>query len=151
MRFYLAGPVGYGNPGTEWKYDIKQLLRERGHEVYDPIENDDNYSEVVTMNEMKKSPEIHCQKIREIMQRIFRDDCEFISTCDYIVCYFANRGLGTSSEQGIAYYLNNFLNNKIQTISIFDPNFRPEEWTLCCSDHIFFNLPETINFLKDIA
>ncbi len=54
MKFYLAGPVGYGNPGIEWKLEIKNYLRRAGHNVYDPIENDSNYPKVTRLNEIKK-------------------------------------------------------------------------------------------------
>jgi hypothetical protein len=150
VKFYLAGPVGYGNPGREWKHDLVTLIRDAGHTVYDPIENDDKYPLVETMNQLKKSPRENCAKIKEIMQEIFIDDCEFITGSDYIICYFAGRALGTSSEQGIAYYLNRFMGKRIKTICIFDKEFMPDEWTLCCSDYTFFSLDECKEFLKEL-
>ena len=123
MKFYLAGPVGYGKYGTKWKDGIKELLRNKGYEVYDPIENDEKYTNVSKMNEMKKYPKKHHKAIKRIMQEIFIDDCKFITDCDYIICYFSGRALGTASEQGIAYYLNLFLGKKVRTISIFEDHF----------------------------
>ncbi len=150
MKFYLAGPVGYGFPGKEWKEEIKCLLRDKGHEVYDPLENDHRYPRVLAMNEMKANPRRYWKDIREIMQEIFRDDCAFISTCDYLICYFVGRAYGTISEQGIAHYLSTFQNNKVKTLCIFDVTFTPDEWTLCCADEVFFDLPSCIDFLRGL-
>lgn len=148
MKIYLAGPVGYGHPGKEWKEEIKSLLRKKGHEVYDPIKNDGKYPEVDKMNRLKLSPKKHHLEIKRIMQQIFLDDTKYISNADYVICYFAGRALGTSSEQGIAYYLNKLGNRKTKTISIFDENFNPDEWVICCSDHIFFDIKSCIKYLK---
>lgn len=151
MKFYLAGPVGYGSPGIEWKEEMKEFLRSCGHEVYDPIENDHKYPLVAKMNVLKENAREHTLEIKQIMQEIFMDDCAFISECDYVICYFAGRGYGTISEQGIAYYLQKFFGKSIQTLSIFDSTFHPDEWLLCCSDHVFFSIPECVSFLRRIA
>lgn len=148
MKFYLAGPVGYGHPGIEWKSEIKKILRVAGHEVYDPIENDTKYPEVSSMNLMKKNPQKNWRNIKRIMQKIFIDDCLYIEKCDYIICYFIGRAFGTISEQGIAYYCTKLNNKRVKTISIFEENFNPDEWTLCCSDYVFFSLYEFIHYLK---
>lgn len=150
MKLYLAGPVGYGTPGIEWKEEIKNVLRKKGHVVYDPIENDEHYPRVVELNEWKKSPRKHWIDIHNLMQDIFVDDNNFITECDYIICYFAGRALGTSSEQGISYYLKTFLKKKITIISIFDKSFNPDEWTLCCSDKVFFSMKDCLKFLEEL-
>lgn len=150
MKFYLAGPVGYGIPGVEWKSELKSYLRSCGHEVYDPIENDGKYLRVSEMNMMKENPKIYYKDIHEIMQEIFLDDCLFISDCDYLICYFIGRSYGTISEQGIAYYLKTFLNKKVKTLNIFDNTFQPDEWIICCSDEIFSNVEECIKFLRKL-
>ena len=151
MKFYLAGPVGYGIPGVEWKSGIKQLLRWRGHEVYDPIENDHKYPLVSKMNFLKEHPRKNAGEIKQIMQEIFIDDCAFISECDYLICYFVNKAYGTISEQGIAYYLRRLLGKKVQTICLFDESFTPDEWTLCCADHLFFVRDKFQQFLEEIS
>ena len=151
MKFYLAGPVGYGTPGTEWKDKIKALLRRHGHEVYDPIENDHKYPEVSAMNVMKDNPKKHQEEVRKIMQPIFWDDCAYITDCDYVICYFVGNSLGTSSEQGIAYYLNRFLGKNVKTLTIFDRSFHPDEWVLCCSHHVFFSINDCIRFLEGLC
>ena len=97
MKFYLAGPVGYGYPGIEWKSDMKKILRGKGHEVYDPIENDIKYPEVPRMNTMKDNPKKNWREIKMIMQEIFIDDCSYIQQCDYIICYFIGKAFGTIS------------------------------------------------------
>lgn len=151
MKFYLAGPVGYGENGIEWKREIKEYLREKGNVVYDPIENDHKYPLVEKMNIMKSQSKRYFREIKEIMQEIFVDDCEFITNCDYLICYYIGRSYGTISEQGIAYYLNKFLNKKVKTINIFHESFNPDEWVLCCSDYVFFNIEECMNFLKGLS
>ncbi len=149
LKFYLAGPVGYGSPGIEWKQEMKDILRSYNHEVYDPIENDDKYPEIPKMNILKENPKEHYKEIKRIMKTVFIDDCEFITNCDYVICYFTGRALGTASEQGIAYYLNKFLNKNVKTISIIDESFKPDEWVLCCSDHVFFSIKECNEFLAE--
>ena len=149
MKIYLAGPVGYGTPGIEWKQEFTKTLRTRGHTVYDPIDNDILHPEVPKMNTMKEDPKQNWREIKRIMQSIFNEDCRFITDFDYLICYFSGRALGTASEQGIAYYLRNFLDKKVQTISLFDSSFKPDEWTLCCSDHVFFNTSDCLHFLME--
>jgi hypothetical protein len=146
MKFYLAGPVGYGTPGINWKKKIKHDLRTAGHEVYDPIENDVHYALVEAMNKMKKQPMLYHIEIKEIMQEIFIDDCKFIANCDYVICYFVGKSYGTISEQGIAHFANVFLGKKVRSICIFE-DFIPDEWLLCCADYIFFSLSEAKEFL----
>lgn len=150
MKFYLAGPVGYGPEGTTWKDDIKCILRSKGHEVYDPIENDGKYPDVLKMNIFKFDPKKYYKEIHQIMQEIFFDDCDYITNCNYLICYFSGRSYGTVSEQGIAYYLNKFLHKNIQTISIFSEEFSPDEWVLCCSNHVFFSKEDALAFLQEI-
>ena len=149
MKFYLAGPVGYGPDGVLWKQNIKLFLRSRNHEVYDPIENDGNYSRVKEMNEMKYNPKKYHAEIKAIMQEIFQEDCKFIGDCDYLICYFTGRAYGTISEQGIAYYLSTFLRKNIRTLCIIAQDFHPDEWVLCCSDEIFFSIEECLTFLRE--
>ncbi len=149
MKFYLAGPVGYGVPGIEWKQEIKDALRKKGHVVYDPIENDGKYPDIERMNVMKQNPKKYYKDIKSIMQQVFVDDCEFITDCDYLICYFVGRSYGTISEQGIAYYLSTFFEKKVKTITILDPAFHPDEWVLCCSDFVFFSLEEGIAYLLE--
>lgn len=150
MKFYLAGPVGYGKDGTKWKDNIKKILRAKRHEVYDPIENDEKYEDVEEMNKMKDNPRKYHKEIKKIMAEIFIDDCKYITECDYIICYFSGKALGTASEQGIAYYLNLFSGKNVKTISIFSEGFHPDEWTICCSNHIFFSTKECITFLRSL-
>jgi|SRR3989344_531965 len=147
MKFYLAGPVGYGNPGIEWKEKIKKELRSKGHEVYDPIENDGKYPGIKDMNKMKLDSKKYFDEIRKIMQEVFIDDCKFITECDYLICYFIGRSYGTISEQGIAFYLNKFLNKKVKTINVFSKEFYPDEWIICCSDYYFLSISECLDFL----
>jgi nucleoside 2-deoxyribosyltransferase len=149
MKFYLAGPVGYGSPGREWKNGIKNSLINSWHEVWDPIENDANYPRVNEMNKMKENPRVYFKEIREIMQEIFFDDCKFIEECDYLICYFVNRSYGTISEQGIAHYLSKMAGRRVKTICIFHETFIPDEWTLCCSDYVFFSLSEAEKFIME--
>ena len=149
MKFYLAGPVGYGNPGKEWKENIKSILIDAGHEVWDPIENDANYPGVNEMNQMKENPRIYFKEIKEIMQGLFIDDCKFIDECDYIICYFVNRSYGTISEQGIAYYASKLLGKKVKTLCIFHDSFFPDEWVLCCSDYVFFSIHDAEKFIGE--
>lgn len=149
MKFYLAGPVGYGTPGVEWKESLKHMLRKKGHEVYDPIENDHRYARVKEMNEMKSNPKEYWREIHSIMQEIFRDDCVFITECDYIICYFVGKSFGTISEQGIAYYAKIFHQSNVQTLCIFEPAFVPDEWILGCADYTFFSLADFISFARE--
>lgn len=148
QKFYLAGPVGYGKDGTDWKEKLKQILRKNGHTVYDPIENDGKYPLIPKMNKLKEESKKNFKEIKQIMQNVFTDDCEFIKESDYLLCYFKGRAYGTISEQGIAYFANKFFNKKVKTISIFDESFIPDEWVLCCSDYIFFSTEECEKFLE---
>ena len=148
MKFYLAGPVGYGNPGREWKEKIKSMLIRYGHDVWDPIENDANYPLVDNMNKMKEKPKIYFKEIKEIMQGLFIDDCKFIEECDFLICYFINKSYGTVSEQGIAYYASKLLNKKVKTLCLFHDSFFPDEWVLCCCDYVFFSIEELENFIE---
>ena len=148
MKFYLAGPVGYGNPGREWKEKIKSMLIRYGHDVWDPIENDANYPLVDNMNKMKEKPKIYFKEIKEIMQGLFIDDCKFIEKCDFLICYFINKSYGTVSEQGIAYYASKLLNKKVKTLCLFHDSFFPDEWVLCCCDYVFFSIEELENFIE---
>ena len=149
MKFYIAGPVGYGAPGKEWKENIKSMLIRAGHEVWDPIENDANYPRVNEMNEMKKNPKLHFKEIKDVMQGLFIDDCKFIENCDFLICYFANKSYGTISEQGIAYYISKLLKKKVKTLCVFHDSFFPDEWVLCCSDYVFSSIDKLEEFIKE--
>ncbi len=82
------------------------------------------------------------------MQGIFKDDCNYIRNCDYVICYFSGRSLGTAAEQTLAYFLNIYSKKRIKTITIFDENFKPDEWTIYCSDYVFFSINECLKKLK---
>jgi hypothetical protein len=148
MKFYLAGPVGYDAEGVAWKKGMKDFLRQSGHEVYDPIENDFKYPQVSKMNILKENSKENWAATKEIMQEIFRDDCRYITNCDFLICYFKGRSLGTAAEQCLAYFLTKLGGKRIKTINIFDCSFNPDEWVLCCSDFVFFSIEDCLKFLK---
>ena len=148
MLFYLAGPIEYSpDKGTAWRAQIAPVLRELGHEVYDPTENELKGLTETEAREFRSWKATDLRRFRQTIQKIIAYDLDLIEhRCDAIVCYwdqYAGRGAGTQGEltfahrKGIPVYL--VCGMPIEQVS---------GWLLGCATEVFTSFHELQEFLS---
>jgi nucleoside 2-deoxyribosyltransferase len=151
MFFYLAGPIEYSpDKGTAWRAEIAPVLRELGHEVYDPTKNELKGLTEAEAREFRAWKQSDLQRFRRTIQKIIAYDLDLIEhRCDAIVCYWdqhAGRGAGTQGEltfahrMGIPVYL--ICGMPVEQIS---------GWLLGCATEVFAGFDEFQEFAAKLS
>jgi len=110
MFFYLAGSIEYSpDKGKGWRLEIAPRLRELGHEIYDPAEDELKNLTEVEAREFRSWKQTDLDRFRRTVQKIIAYDLDLIEhRVDAIVCFwdeYAGRGAGTQGELTFAHRL----------------------------------------------
>jgi nucleoside 2-deoxyribosyltransferase len=146
MFFYLAGSIEYSpDKGRAWRARIAPALKELGHEVYDPAEDELKNLTEAEAREFRTWKQTDLERFRRTVQKIIAYDLDLIEhSSDAIICYWdehAGRGAGTQGELtfahriGVPVYL--ICGVPIEQIS---------GWLLACATEIFCSFDEFHEF-----
>ncbi|HEX2327462.1 MAG TPA: hypothetical protein VHN74_01970 [Candidatus Angelobacter sp.] len=146
MLFYLAGSIEYSpDLGKGWRAKITPLLRELGHEVYDPAEDELKNLSEAEAREFRAWKVSNLARFQQTVRKIIAYDLDLIEhRCDAIVCYwdeYAGRGAGTQGELTFAHRL------EIPVYLIAGiPVEHISGWLLGCASAVFTSFEEFHEF-----
>ncbi len=148
MLFYLAGSIEYSpDLGKGWRAQITPLLKEHGHEVYDPAEDELKNLSETEMREFRSWKTTDLQRFQNTIRKIIAYDLDLIQhRCDAIVCYwdqYAGRGAGTQGELTFAHRLGIpvYLVCGVQLEQI-------SGWLLGCATEVFLSFDHFGEFIR---
>ena len=137
MLIYLAGSIEYSpDKGKGWRLRIAPTLKNLGHEVYDPAEDELKNLTEAEVREFRDWKRTNLGRFRETVQKIIAYDLDLIEhRADAIVCFwdeYAGRGAGTQGELTFAHRLG---------VPVYLICSMPVEqvsgWLLACATEIF--------------
>ena len=146
MLFYLAGSIEYSpDLGKGWRAEITPVLRELGHEVYDPAEDELKNLSEAEAREFRAWKNSDLGRFQQTVRKIIAYDLDLIEhRCDAVVCYWdehAGRGAGTQGELTFAHRLG------IPVYLIAGmPVERISGWLLGCASGVFTSFEEFRGF-----
>jgi nucleoside 2-deoxyribosyltransferase len=149
MLFYLAGSIEYSpDLGKRWRAEISPVLRDLGHEVYDPAEDELKNLSEAEAREFRGWKNSDLERFQQTVRKIIAYDLDLIEhRCDAIVCYWdehAGRGAGTQGELTFAHRLG------IPVYLIAGmPVERISGWLLGCASEVFTSFEEFREFAGD--
>ena len=147
MLAYLCGPIEFAADGGKlWRRKLAPFLRELGHRVYDPAEDEKKNltdEEAAHFREWKATD---VERFRRTVRKIIQFDLDLIENkADYVICYWEGAGAqsgGTPAELTAAYR---------KGIPVYMVTEAPPEqisgWMLACADQVFASLDELKKFL----
>jgi nucleoside 2-deoxyribosyltransferase len=148
MFFYLAGSIEYSpDKGKGWRLQIAPVLRELGHEVYDPAEDELKNLSETEAREFRAWKQTDLDRFRRTVQKIIAWDLDLIEhRADAIVCFWdehAGRGAGTQGELTFAHRLG---------VPVYLICGMPVEqisgWLLACATEIFSGFDDFHEFMQ---
>jgi len=148
MFFYLAGSIEYSpDKGKGWRLEIAPRLRELGHEVYDPAEDELKNLTEMEAREFRSWKQTDLERFRRTVQKIIAYDLDLIEQrADAIVCFwdqYAGRGAGTQGELTFAHRLG---------VPVYLVCGVPVEqisgWLLACATEIFTGFDDFHEFMR---
>jgi hypothetical protein len=149
MRVYLSGGIEYSpDKGRKWRADLLPLLRELGHDFYDPAEDERKSLDDDEIQQFRQWKTTDLQRFQRAVRKIIDFDIDRIEDrTDYIICYWdesATKGAGTHGEltvafrRGIPVYL--VLGMPIERVS---------GWILGCANEVFQDFESLRVFLRE--
>jgi nucleoside 2-deoxyribosyltransferase len=151
MFFYLAGSIEYSpDKGKGWRLQTASALRELGHEVYDPAEDELKNLTEGEAREFRSWKQTDLERFRRTVRKIIEYDLDLIEQrTDAIVCYwdeYAGRGAGTQGELTFAHRLG------IPVYLICGvPVDQISGWLLACATKIFNSFSEFQKFAEKLG
>ena len=148
MFVYLAGSIEYSpDKGKGWRLEITPRLRELGHEVYDPAEDELKNLTETEAREFRFWKQTDLERFRRTVQKIIAYDLDLIEQrVDAIVCFwdeYAGRGAGTQGELTYAHRLG---------VPVYLICGMPVEqisgWLLACATEVFAGFDEFHEFMR---
>ena len=136
MLFYLSGAIEHApDHGRAWRAALTPILRKLGHDVYDPVKDEDKGlppEDVANFRAWKSSDP---ERFRRVLKHIISWDLDWIDRCDAVLCYWdehAGRGAGTQGELTYAF------RNDVPVYLVTPlPQTTVSGWILGCATHIF--------------
>ena len=146
MFLYLAGSIEYSpDKGKGWRLQVAPALRQLGHQVYDPAEDELKNLTETEAREFRSWKKTDLERFRSTVRKIIAYDLDLIEhRVDAIICYWdehAGRGAGTQGELTFAHRLD---------IPVYLICGMPVEqisgWLLACATEIFSSFEEFNQF-----
>lgn len=148
MRVYLSGGIEYSpDKGRKWRADLAPVLRELGHEFYDPAEDEKKTLDADEIGQFRQWKTTDLPRFQRTIRKIIHFDLDRLEDrTDYIICLWdesATKGAGTHGEltiavrRGIPVYM--VLGMPIEKVS---------GWILGCSTEVFRDFDSLKNFLR---
>jgi hypothetical protein len=149
MRVYLSGGIEYSpDKGRKWRADLAPLLRDLGHEFYDPAEDERKTLDEDEIGQFRQWKTTDLPRFQRAVRKIVHFDIDRLEDrTDYIICYWdesATKGAGTHGEltvafrRGIPVYL--VLGMPVEKVS---------GWILGCATDVFQDFDSLKTFLRE--
>jgi hypothetical protein len=148
MRVYLGGAIEYSpDKGRGWRSELTPMLREIGHEWYDPAEDERKNLEEEEIANFREWKANDFPRFQRAIRKIIQYDLDRIEHhTDYIICFWdehAGKGAGTQGELTIAH------RREIPVYLVLGmPRERVSGWLLGCATEVFDDFESLKKFLR---
>ena len=148
MRAYLSGGIEYSpDPGRAWRADLAPVLRELGHEWYDPAEDERKNLADDEVGHFRAWKSSDLPRFQNTVRKIIRYDLDLIEQqTDYVICLWddsAAKGAGTHAELTIAF------RRQIPVYLVAGmPIEKVSGWILGCATEVFTDFDGLKTFLR---
>ena len=148
MRVYLSGGIEYSpDRGRGWRAELAPVLRELGHSIYDPAEDERKNLDDEEVRHFRAWKMSDLARFQQTIRKIIHYDLDHIEQkTDYIVCYWdeaATKGAGTHGELTLAF------RQKIPVYLVLGlPRDKVSGWILGCATEVFEDFGGIKNFLR---
>lgn len=148
MRVYLSGAIEYSpDRGRRWRAELAPVLRELGHEWYDPAEDERKTLDDDEIGRFREWKASDLPRFQRAVRKIIDFDIDRLEQrTDYIICFWdepATKGAGTQGELTIAF------RRKIPVYLVLGmPVEKTSGWMLGCATEVFENFDELTSFLR---
>ncbi len=148
MLIYLCGAIEYApDKGKGWRAALTPLLRELGHDVYDPAEDERKNLDDTELREFRGWKRSDPERFRRTVRKIIAWDLDWIEQrADCVVAFwdeYAPRGGGSGGELTVAHR---------RGIPVYLVTGMPVEqisgWILACASEVFSDFRQLRNFLQ---
>jgi hypothetical protein len=149
MRVYLSGGIEYSpDKGRKWRADLAPVLRELGHEFYDPAEDEKKTLDDDEIGQFRQWKTTDLPRFQRTLRKIIDFDIDRIEDrTDYIICYWdesAAKGAGTHGELTVAF------RSGIPVFLVLGmPIERISGWVLGCATEVFQHFDSLTDFLRE--
>jgi hypothetical protein len=149
MRAYLCGAIEYSpDHGRGWRNALAAVLRDLGHEWYDPAEDERKNLDDDELAGFRGWKLTDLPRFQQTIRKIIAWDLEQIERrTDYIICYWdehAGKGAGSQGELTVAH------RRGIPVYMVLGtPRERVSGWLLGCATEVFEDFDSLGMFLRD--
>jgi hypothetical protein len=149
MRVYLSGGIEYcPDQGRKWRADLAPMLRELGHEPYDPADDEKKTLDDEEVGQFRAWKASDLPRFQRTVRKIIHFDLDRIEQhTDYIICFWdegATKGAGTHGELTIA------LRRRIPVYLVLGlPREKVSGWILGCATEVFEDFDSLKEFLRE--
>jgi nucleoside 2-deoxyribosyltransferase len=142
MQIYLSGAIEYApDHGKAWRAEIAPFLRQLGHNVYDPAQDEKKNLTDEEMRNFRAWKRADLDRFRATVRKIIAWDLDWVERrADCVIAYwdeYAPRGAGSQAEVSLAYR---------RGIPVYLVAVMPVEqisgWILGCATHVFSSFDE---------
>ena len=148
MQIYLSGAIEYApDHGKAWRADIAPFLRDLGHDVYDPAQDEKKNLTDEEVRNFRAWKQQDLGRFQQTVRKIIDWDAEWVERrADCVICYWdehCSKGAGTQAEltlafrRGIPVYL-------VAAV----PTEQISGWILGCATKIFRDFKCLVNYLE---
>ncbi len=151
MLIYLCGAIEYApDKGKGWRAALTPFLRQLGHQVYDPAEDERKNLDDTEVREFRGWKRSDPERFRRTVRKIIAWDLDWIEhRADCVVAFwddYAQRGAGSGGELTVAHRCG---------IPVYLVAGMPVEqisgWILACATEVFSDFRQLRNFLQEQA
>lgn len=147
MRFYLAGAIEYSpDLGRAWRQELTTFLRARGHDVYDPVDDELKSLTEEERRHFRSWKQTDLDRYRVALRKIIAYDLDVVEhRCDGVIAYWdahAARGAGTQGELSLAHRRG----KPVYLVSAM-PVTEISGWILGCASEVFASFADLRAFL----
>jgi hypothetical protein len=148
MRAYLGGAIEYSpDKGRRWRSELTPILRELGHEWYDPAEDEQKNLDAEEVAQFRKWKATDFPRFQQAIRKIIQYDLDWIEHhTDYIICFwdeYGVKGAGTQGELTIA-----FRRGIPVYLVLGMPREKVSGWLLGCATEVFEDFESLKEFLR---
>ncbi len=149
MRAYLSGGIEYSpDRGRGWRAQLTPVLRELGHSIYDPAEDERKNLDDDEVQHFRSWKATDLARSQQTIRKIIHYDLDHIEQkTDYIVCYWdesATKGAGTHGELTLAF------RKEIPVYLVLGlPREKVSGWILGCATEVFDDFCAIKSYLRE--
>jgi hypothetical protein len=148
MRAYLGGAIEYSpDRGRRWRSELTSVLRELGHEWYDPAQDERKNLDEEEVMDFRKWKTSDFPRFQRAIRKIIQYDLDQIEHhTDYIICFWdehAGKGAGTQGELTFAF------RRKVPVYLVLGmERDKVSGWLLGCATEVFEDFDSLKKFLR---